>query len=130
MFFHPSAFRYDNSVIVFISDNGARFISTVEGADKPNYPLKGFKNTIYEGGARVPGFVHSPLLEQPGRRYQGLLHMVDFLPTLVNLAGGEVPANIGLHHGSFCGAKCTWREAKFPLCLMPWEKLCPLLLDL
>ena len=94
LFFHPNAFRYDNSVIVFISDNGARFISTVEGADKPNYPLKGFKNTIYEGGARVPGFVHSPLLEQPGRRYQGLLHMVDFLPTLVNLAGGEVPANV------------------------------------
>ena len=94
LFFHPNAFRYDNSVLVFISDNGARFISTVEGADKPNYPLKGFKNTIYEGGARVPGFVHSPLLEQPGRRYQGLLHMVDFLPTLVNLAGGVVPANV------------------------------------
>ena len=87
-------FRYENSVIVFISDNGARFIQTAEGADNPNYPLKGFKNTIYEGGARVPGFVHSPLLEQPRRRHQGLFHMVDFLPTLVNLAGGVVPPSV------------------------------------
>jgi len=86
--------RYENSVIVFISDNGARFIQTVEGADNPNYPLKGFKNTIYEGGARVPGFVHSPLLEKPRRRHQGLFHMVDFLPTLVNLAGGVVPPSV------------------------------------
>ena len=81
-------------MIVFISDNGARFIQTVEGADNPNFPLKGFKNTIYEGGARVPGFVHSPLLEKPRRRHQGLFHMVDFLPTLVNLAGGVVPSSL------------------------------------
>ena len=81
-------------MIVFISDNGARFIQTVEGADNPNYPLKGFKNTIYEGGARVPGFVHSPLLERAGRRHQGLIHMVDFLPTLVNLAGGVLPPSL------------------------------------
>ena len=81
-------------MIVFISDNGARFIQTVEGADNPNFPLKGFKNTIYEGGARVPGFVHSPLLEKPKRKHQGLFHMVDFLPTLVNLAGGVVPSSL------------------------------------
>lgn len=60
--------KYNNSVIVFMSDNGARFIKTSKGETNPNYPLKGFKNTIYEGGTKVPAFVHSPLIEAPGRR--------------------------------------------------------------
>ena len=59
---------YSNTVLVFISDNGARFMRNAKGRENPNYPLKGFKNTIYEGGAKVPGFVHSPLLQQGARR--------------------------------------------------------------
>merc|ERR1719402_1882898 len=57
--------------------------------DNPNYPLKGFKGPVYEGGTKVPAFIHSPLIQRAGYRYNGLFHMVDFLPTLVNLAAGR-----------------------------------------
>ena len=46
---------YENSVFIFSSDNGG---TTQYGAT--NYPLKGQKATLFEGGVRVPGFVYSP----------------------------------------------------------------------
>lgn len=90
--------NYENTVLVFMSDNGARFIKSVSKDDNPNFPLKGYKNTIYEGGTKVPGFIHSSLLERPNYRYSGLLHMVDFLPTLLHLSGqNDVPGLDGFN---------------------------------
>ena len=60
--------KYENTVIVFISDNGARFIKSANKDDNPNFPLNGYKNTIYEGGTKVPGFIHSPLLKKQNYR--------------------------------------------------------------
>merc|ERR1712137_393756 len=58
---------YDNSVIIFSSDNGAPGKGAGGGAGS-NYPLSGYKASYYEGGVRVPAFVHSPsLVENPGR---------------------------------------------------------------
>ena len=55
---------YDNSVIVFSTDNGGS-INKIS-----NYPLKGRKEQLYEGGVRGIGFVHSPFLEG-NRKYDG-----------------------------------------------------------
>jgi arylsulfatase A-like enzyme len=73
---------YKNTVIVFVSDNGGEISN---GGN--NLPFRGGKFTAWEGGTRVPAFVHSPLLESPGRVHRGLFHVVDWFPTLLNAVG-------------------------------------------
>lgn len=80
---------YDNSIILFTADNGAQ---VQDGGN--NYPLRGSKNTIWEGGTRASAFVHSPLLTDVGYTYNGLIHAVDWHPTFVSLAGGEPDPNM------------------------------------
>lgn len=52
---------YDNSVIIFSTDNGG------VGNGASNFPLRGAKEELYEGGVRGVGFVHSPLLTVTGQ---------------------------------------------------------------
>ena len=80
--------HYDNTVIFFISDNGGRQVPDGDRELNPNYPLRGSKGSMYEGGTKVPGFIHSPLFEGPGTRYSGLFHVTDILPTILHLGTG------------------------------------------
>lgn len=75
----------ENCLIIFSSDNGG---STAGQAT--NWPLRGMKDTLWEGGVRVPAFVWSPLLGARGRVSWDMMHFVDWLPTLYHLAGGNV----------------------------------------
>merc|ERR550519_2697495 len=50
---------FDNSVILFTTDNGG-------GPWYSNTPLKGTKETVYEGGIRAASFILSPLLMKSG----------------------------------------------------------------
>ncbi|KAJ8254725.1 hypothetical protein GJAV_G00196470 [Gymnothorax javanicus] len=82
---------YQNSVIVFSTDNGGQPYS-----GGSNWPLRGRKGTYWEGGIRGVGFVHSPLIRRRRRVSRALVHITDWYPTLVGLAGGNVSASDGL----------------------------------
>ena len=73
---------YDNSVVVFASDNGGMLTAGGNG-----WPLRGSKGTNWEGGCRTPAFVLSPLLEKTGYVSTEMIHVTDWLPTFLGLAG-------------------------------------------
>ena len=95
-------------VLVIFTQNGGEFS---QGSGGRNYPLRGEKNSVWEGGTRVASFLHSPLIEKRGNSYNGrvpsicegfntdlkmryfssrLIHVTDWLPTLYSAAGGNV----------------------------------------
>ncbi len=73
----------ENTLIVFLSDNGAP-------PPGVNAPLRDFKATIYEGGIRGASFVNWPGHIASGKRLSGPMHTVDWYPTLIGLAGGSI----------------------------------------
>ncbi|XP_034557963.1 arylsulfatase I-like [Notolabrus celidotus] len=82
---------YRNSVIIYSTDNGAQPFT-----GGSNWPLRGRKGTYWEGGMRGVAFVHSPLLRRRRRVSKALLHITDWFPTLVGLAGGNISQSQGL----------------------------------
>ncbi|XP_046566660.1 arylsulfatase B-like [Haliotis rubra] len=75
----------DNLLLVFTTDNGG---PTFVAAN--NLPLRGAKATLWEGGTKGTGFSYSKsLLKKTGYLNTGMMHAVDWYPTLVELAGGE-----------------------------------------
>lgn len=69
----------ENTVTIFHSDNGGY------GPVTDMAPLKGYKGTYYEGGIRVPLFIHWPKVVSPGKTDEPV-SSVDLYPTLCELA--------------------------------------------
>lgn len=85
-----------NTIVVFTSDNGGW------GPGKATVgPYRGFKGTMYEGGLRIPAGVRWPAHIQPHTRSTRPLLLMDWMPTLLELAGSPVPP--GLNGRSFAG---------------------------
>ena len=79
--------EFDNTLIVFLSDNGGR---TDKGAS--NVPLKGAKGDTFEGGYRVPMFFHWPQYVPAKQRFPYVVSALDFFPTFARLGGAAIPA--------------------------------------
>jgi arylsulfatase A-like enzyme len=73
----------DNSLIIFSSDNGG----PNPGKVTMNTPLRGGKGSIYEGGVRVAAFANWPEKIAAGAINDEWMHIVDWYPTLLKLAG-------------------------------------------
>ncbi|XP_070551873.1 arylsulfatase B-like [Ptychodera flava] len=77
---------WEDTLLIFMSDNGGSANFDSYGS---NWPLRGSKQTLWEGGTRVVTLVHGKMLEKTGYENDQLIHIVDWYPTLVNLVGGE-----------------------------------------
>ncbi len=78
----------DNTVVVFVSDNGG--LSTAEGHNTSNRPLRGGKGWVYEGGIRVPYVISWPGVTSSGSTTDVPVISTDFYPTLLDIAGLEM----------------------------------------
>ncbi len=79
----------ENTIVVFLSDNGGT-INTYSN----NAPLRGYKYMFGEGGVKIPMIVSWPGQIPKGENRFGLTSAMDIFPTLLELAGGEVPGNL------------------------------------
>ena len=75
----------DNTLVVFTTDNGAEVITYPDGGVTP---FRGGKLTTWEGGMRVPMMARWPGHIKPGTVNDQIFSMLDWLPTLVDIAGG------------------------------------------
>jgi len=74
----------DNTIVFYSTDNGPHYNTWPDAAATP---FRGEKNTNWEGGWRVPAMVRWPGVVQPGTVSNGIIHHMDWLPTLVAAAG-------------------------------------------
>jgi arylsulfatase len=100
-----------DTVVIFLSDNGASAEQIIRGdghdakaapgawnsylslgpgwSSASNTPLRLHKSWLHEGGISSPMIVHWPAgIADPGKLRHNPCHLVDMLPTLVDLGGG------------------------------------------
>ena len=84
------------TIFIFQSDNGGathKFRGKREAVQRAcNYPYKGYKNTLYEGGTISPAFIYSTKRTFARKRVNDVLHIIDWFPTIMDLAGFNVSA--------------------------------------
>ena len=79
----------DKTIVVFTSDNGG--VTSGDSYSSAELPYRGGKGRQWEGGTRVPFYINAPGLTQPGSNSATPVSGIDFLPTLLALAGVTPP---------------------------------------
>lgn len=85
--------KLDNTLIIFMSDNGGLAASRHWHSGKlhwQNAPLYSGKGSVYEGGVRVPLIVSWPGIVREQARDKHPLIIEDLFPTLLEVAGAKV----------------------------------------
>ncbi len=77
--------QLENTIVAFTTDNGAETFTFPDGGVTP---FKGSKMTTWEGGMRAPMVIRWPGVIKPGTVKNEIFASLDWLPTLVNIAGG------------------------------------------
>ena len=108
---------YDNTIVLFLSDNGASAEQIIRGlgedpkapigsvysylgigpgwASAANTPFRLYKSWEHEGGNCTPLIVHWPAgISAHGELRDNPGHMIDIVPTLLNLTGAKRPETV------------------------------------
>ncbi|OCX52038.1 sulfatase [Mucilaginibacter sp. PPCGB 2223] len=103
-----------NTLVLFMSDNGGSAddvknwnnviqksgtpgsVNSIDSYETPwanvsNTPFKGFKKNTHEGGIASPFTAYFPGVIKPGSTNRQVAHMIDILPTCLDLAGVSYP---------------------------------------
>ena len=85
----------ENTIVMFSSDNGPQFGGAGENCTtRFNCHLHGAKGSVYEGGIRVPMIMRWPAGLDGAREISDMVHFSDWFPTILAMAGAEVPAEL------------------------------------
>jgi N-sulfoglucosamine sulfohydrolase len=79
--------KYDDTLIIYIADNGI--------------PFPGAKTTLYEPGIRLPCVVRNPYAKNHGVVSGAMVSWVDIAPTILDFAGIDADDADSLHGRSF-----------------------------
>jgi arylsulfatase A-like enzyme len=77
------------TLLIFTTDNGGP-ADNFNGNMASNYPLRGMKRTLWEGGTRAVGFVHGAGLSTTPRKLTGFMHATDWMPTILSAAANGI----------------------------------------
>lgn len=83
---------YDNTVIIYISDNGGEKVAAEKYPGNNGY-FRGAKGGPYEGGSRVPAIFHYPKKWQH-RKTSEPMHCMDLMPTFLDLCNVPNPRKV------------------------------------
>ena len=78
-----------NTIVIFTSDNGGERFSF-------NWPFRGEKFDVYEGGVRVPAIVRWPGVTRPGTKSDQPVITMDWTATMIAASGGNPDPNYAL----------------------------------
>ena len=75
-----------DTLLVYTADNGGPAGQLSSGHSGNNWPLRGGKNNVFEGGVRVAAFVAGGFVPSAarGRSAEGYIHACDWYHTLIN----------------------------------------------
>lgn len=81
----------ENTILIFSTDNGS-----ADGAKFYNAGMRGAKGSEYDGGHRVPFFLHWPKGGMDRKHVRDeITHAVDIVPTLLDMTGATPPEGYG-----------------------------------
>ncbi|MGZ0656094.1 sulfatase [Coraliomargarita sp. W4R53] len=82
----------ENTIIIFASDNGG--VASLGSVPVTSMaPLRGHKQVTYEGGLRVPMFIHGAKNQVSQKKIDAPVSLIDFYPTVLEMANIPLPSS-------------------------------------
>ena len=121
---------YENTLLIFITDNGQAGRAAKKNGKRyrPHTAgLRAGKGSPYEGGTRVPAFWRWKGVLPEGRDIDTLTAHIDIFPTFAEIAGAKIPDGTQNLDGRSLlplldGSKASWKERYLFVHKGRWEK--------